>query len=345
MDLRRLGNSGTVVTKYCLGTMTFGAEADEAASHAMIDHYFAAGGNFIDTADVYAKGASEIIVGRWLKTRPTEAAQAVVGTKGRLPMGDGPNDLGSSRRYLGKALDSSLKRLGVERIDLYQMHAWDQMTPIEETLRFLEDAVRLGKIAYYGFSNYLGWQVSKTVYVAKALGFATPVTLQPQYNLLVREIELETVAACVDAGMGLLPWSPLGGGWLTGKYKRDIRPTGATRLGENPNSGNEAYHARSTSARTWAIIDTVSDIARGRGVSNAQVALAWVAQQPAVTSVILGARSKAQLADNLGAVDVTLTMDELERLGAVSALQIGEYPYGNLGIKQRFRRIEGGWST
>src|SRR6185312_13460662 len=166
-------------------------------------------GNFIDIADVYSTGVSEEIVGRWLKAHPHEARQAVVATKGRFPMGDGPNDLGLSRRHLGQALDDSLRRLGVGRIDLYQMHAWDALTPIEETLRFLGDAARAGKIAYYGFSNFLGWQVTKAVHVARALRLAPPVTLQPQYNLLVRDIEHEVVPACLDAGIGLLPWSPL----------------------------------------------------------------------------------------------------------------------------------------
>ena len=158
MELRRLGNSGAIVSAWCLGTMTFGHEADEATSFAMMDMYAKAGGNFLDTADVYTTGVSEQIVGRWLKARPTEAKQMLVATKGRFPMGDGPNDLGLSRRHLGLALDDSLKRLGIERIDLYQMHAWDALTPLEETLRFLDDAVHAGKIAYYGFSNYLGWR-------------------------------------------------------------------------------------------------------------------------------------------------------------------------------------------
>jgi aryl-alcohol dehydrogenase-like predicted oxidoreductase len=343
MQYRRLGNSGTVVTQYCLGTMTFGAEADEATSHAMLDDYFAAGGNFIDTADVYSDGASETIIGKWLKARQSEAAQAVVTTKGRLPIGNGPNDLGLSRRYLSRALDASLKRLTLDRVDLYQVHSWDQLTPVEETLRFLDDSVRAGKIAYYGFSNYLGWQISKSFYLAKATGFTLPVSLQPQYNLLVRDIELEVVPACIDAGIGLLPWSPLGGGWLTGKYRRDVRPSGSTRLGENPDSRNEAYASRNANDRTWAILDTVADIARSREVTAAQIALAWVAQQPAVTSVILGARTRVQLADNLAAADVTLNADELARLDAVTAIQMGEYPYGTVGIRQRFRRFEGGW--
>ncbi len=342
MDYRKLGPSGAVVSAYCLGTMTFGAEADEATSHQLMDDYFAAGGNFVDTADVYSNGASEEIVGRWLKAHPTEARQAVIATKGRFPMGTGPNDVGLSRRHLTHALNASLQRLGVEQIDLYQMHAWDALTPIEETLRFLDDAVRAGKIAYYGFSNYVGWHIAKAAEVAKANGFTRPVTLQPQYSLLVREIELEIIAACQDAGMGLMPWSPLGGGWLSGKYKRDQMPKGATRLGENPARGMEAFEPRNAEGRTWAIIGAVEDLAKARGASMAQVALAWVAAQPAVTSVILGARTRAQLADNLGAADLVLTAAEIAGLSEVSAPQVSDYPYGPGGTQQRVRKIEGG---
>lgn len=232
LEYRTLGNSGAVVSNYALGTMTFGAEATEETSHAILDGYVAAGGNFLDTADVYTAGASEEIIGRWLKKRPDARDSVVLASKGRFPMGTSPNDVGTSRRHLTRALDDSLRRLGVEQIDLYQMHAWDPITPLEETLRFLHDAVSCGKIAYYGFSNFLGWQLTKAVHVARAHGWNMPVTLQPQYSLLVREIESEIVPAALDAGIGLLPWSPLGGGWLTGKYKRDEPPTGATRLGE-----------------------------------------------------------------------------------------------------------------
>lgn len=342
MDYRKLGNSGAVVSSLCLGTMTFGAEADEATSFQLMDLYAEAGGNFLDTADVYSTGVSEEIVGRWLKAHPTEAGQMVVATKGRFPMGKGPNDIGISRRHLVQALDASLKRLGVEQIDLYQMHAWDALTPIEETLRFLDDAVSAGKIAYYGFSNFLGWHITKAVHLAKANHWVPPVTLQPQYNLLVREIELEIVPACLDAGIGLLPWSPLGGGWLAGKYQRDVKPTGATRLGENPNRGMEAFGPRNSQERTWQIIDAVANVAKTRGASSAQVALAWVAAQPAVTSVILGARTAEQLKDNLGAGSLTLGSDEIATLSAISAPLISDYPYGTAGTNQRYRKIEGG---
>ncbi len=340
MDYRMLGNSGAVVTNLCLGTMTFGAEADEATSFAMMDDFVEAGGNFIDTADVYSAGISEEIVGRWLKGK--KLRDLVIATKGRFPMGNGPNHLGTSRKHLAEALDASLRRLGVDQIDLYQMHAWDALTPIEETMLFLDDARRAGKIAYYGFSNYLGWHITKAVYTARMQGYAAPVTLQPQYNLLARDIEHEIIPACQDAGMGLLPWSPLGGGWLSGKYKRDQMPTGATRLGENPERGQEAYKGRNAQERTWTIIAAVEEIAESRGVSMAQVSLAWLLARPAVTSVILGARTREQLKDNMGVAAVTLTAEETTMLDEASAPIVPDYPYGVGGNRQRNRRIQGG---
>lgn len=340
MRYRRLGASGVVVSTYALGTMTFGSEADEGTSHALVDAYIAAGGNFIDTADVYSDGASEEIIGRWLAAHPREREQVVIATKARFPVGAGPNDLGTSRRHLGRALDASLRRLGVEQVDLYQMHAWDPVTPLEETLRFLDDAVRAGKIAYYGFSNFLGWQVTKAVHLARASGFTPPVTLQPQYSLLVRQIELEIVPSCVDANIGLLPWSPLAGGWLTGKYRRDATPSGASRLGEDPERGMEAWGRRGQQESTWRILGAVEEIARAKGISPAQVALAWLEARPAVTSVILGARNTDQLADNLAAASVELTPEERLRLDEVSAPVTADYPYGELAVEQRSRPID-----
>jgi aryl-alcohol dehydrogenase (NADP+) len=342
MQYRTLGHSGAVVTSFALGTMTFGAEATEETSHAILDGYFEAGGNFIDTADVYSAGVSEEIIGRWLAQRPEQREKAVIATKGRFPMGAAPNDVGTSRRHLARALDDSLRRLGVEQIDLYQMHAWDPITPLEETLRFLEDAVRSGKIAYYGFSNFLGWQLTKAVHVARSQGWNPPVSLQPQYSLLVRDIEFELVPAALDAGIGLLPWSPLGGGWLSGKYKRDQRPSGATRLGENPKRGMEAWQARNDNPRTWAVIDAVEDIASAHGASQSQVALAWLADRPAVTSVILGARTTEQLADNLAAAELTLSAEDITRLDSASEPETGVYPYGPMAREQRSRKMEGG---
>lgn len=342
MKYGTLGNSGAVVSNYALGTMTFGAEATEETSHAILDSYVAAGGNFIDTADVYSAGVSEEIIGRWLAQRPDTRDQMVVATKGRFPMGAAPNDVGTSRRHLTRALDDSLRRLRVEQIDLYQMHAWDPITPLEETLRFLQDSVSQGKIAYYGFSNFLGWQLTKAVHLAKAHGWSPPITLQPQYSLLVREIESEIVPAALDAGIGLLPWSPLGGGWLSGKYKRDQAPAGATRLGENPKRGMEAWQERNADPRTWDVIGAVEGIASVHGVSASQVALAWLANRPAVTSVILGARTTEQLADNLAAADLELSPEESQRLADVSSPRVGVYPYGPMAQEQRRRKIQGG---
>lgn len=342
MEYRKLGNSGAIVANFCLGTMTFGSESDEATSFRIMDDYVAAGGNFLDTANVYSDGVSEEIIGRWLKSKPGILRDLVITTKGRFPMGNGPNHLGLSRKSLQEALDASLKRLQVEHIDLYQMHAFDALTPLEETLRFLDDSIRNGKIAYYGFSNFLGWQMTKAVWIAKTGNFQPPVTLQPQYNLLVRDIEHEIVPAALDANIGLLPWSPLGGGWLSGKYKRDQMPSGATRLGENPKRGMEAYEKRNAEQRTWDVIGAVEDIAKARGISMAQVSLAWLAARPAVTSVILGARTVEQLADNLQAADLKLSTEEMATLDAASAPQVADYPYGEGGQKQRSRKMEGG---
>ncbi|WP_192595049.1 aldo/keto reductase [Nesterenkonia lutea] len=342
MTYRTLGRSGAVVSAQALGTMTFGAEADEPTSHALLDAYVAAGGNFIDTADVYSAGASEEIIGRWLASHPTEARQVVLATKGRFPMGQGPNDLGTSRRHLRHALDASLRRLGVDHIDLYQLHAWDALSPLDETLRFLDDAVTAGKIGYHGFSNFTGWQLTKAVHVADRHGWSLPVTLQPQYNLLVRGIEHEIVPAAIDAGIGLLPWSPLGGGWLSGKYRRDEPPTGSTRLGENPKRGMEAWEKRNGDERTWRVIDAVAAVADEHGATPSQVSLAWLAAQPGVTSVILGARNLDQLQDNMAADSLALSTEQLDRLTSASEPEMEDYPYGAAGIQQRHRKLSGG---
>src|SRR4051795_464026 len=332
MEYRTLGSSGAAVSTYALGTMTFGAEADEDAAHDQLDTFLEAGGTLVDTADVYTHGASEEIVGRWLDDRPADVTDRVVlATKARMAMGEDPNDVGLSRRHLSRALDAALSRLRVECIDLFQVHAWDPLTPIEETLGFFDDAVRSGKVRYAGLSNYTGWQVQKAVDVAEHRHLPRPVTLQPPYRLLSREIEWEVVPACLENGLGLLPWSPLGGGWLTGKYTRDQRPTGATRLGENPDQGVEAYGRRSPQQRTWDVIEAVEEIASARGATMAQVALAWLVDRPMMTSVILGARTLEQLTENLGAAGLHLGAEEIERLDAVSDPAPADYPYGGAG--------------
>jgi aryl-alcohol dehydrogenase-like predicted oxidoreductase len=343
MRYRTLGASGCAVSALALGTMTFGSETDEPGAHAQLDRFVDAGGTLIDTADVYSGSESESIIGRWLAKAPAARRdQVVIATKGRFPTGPGPNDLGLSRRHLSRAIDASLRRLGIDCIDLYQVHAHDPWAPLEETLRVLDDAVRLGKVNYVGLSNFTGWQVQKAVDVAVANHLSRPVTLQPQYNLLVREIEWEIVPACQAEGLGLLPWSPLGGGWLTGKYRRDERPVGATRLGENPDRGVEAYGRRSAQQRTWDVLAAVEAVAAGRGCSMAQVALAWLRERPAVSSVILGCRTTEQLDDNLGAADLDLGEAEVEALDQASDPGAADYPYGGPGVSQRSRPIEGG---
>jgi aryl-alcohol dehydrogenase-like predicted oxidoreductase len=343
MRYRTLGASGCSVSELALGAMTFGSETDEAGSHAQLDRFFEAGGTLIDTADVYSNTESESIIGRWLaKQSPAILDRVVIATKGRFPTGDGPNDLGLSRRHLSRAIEASLRRLGVECLDLYQVHGYDPLTPIEETLRALDDAVRAGKVNYVGLSNFAGWQVQKTVDVANARNLNRPVTLQPQYNLLVREIEWEIVPVCREEGLGLLPWSPLGGGWLTGKYSRDQVPTGATRLGEDPNRGVEAYGPRSSEQRTWDVLSAVETIARARGCSMAQVALSWVRDRPTVSSVILGCRTIEQLDDNLGAADLDLDEQETAALDKASDPGPAQYPYGPMALQQRSRKVQGG---
>lgn len=343
MRYRTLGASGCAVSAFALGTMTFGSETDEKGSHAQLDRFLEAGGNLIDTADVYSGTESESIIGRWLaKQSATVLDRVVIATKGRFPTGPGPNDVGLSRRHLSRAIDASLRRLGIDCIDLYQVHAHDPWAPIEETLRALDDAVHMGKVNYVGLSNFTGWQVQKAVDVARAHNLNGPITLQPQYNLLVREIEWEIVPACQAEGLGLLPWSPLGGGWLTGKYRRDQRPTGATRLGENPERGVEAYDRRGAQQRTWDVIAAVEAVAKAEGCSMAQVALSWARDRPAVSSVILGCRTIKQLDDNLGAAELDLSAEEIDALDQASDPGAADYPYGRPGTEQRSRKIEGG---
>jgi len=339
MDYRTLGRSGCAVSNLCLGTMTFGAETDEPGSHTQLDRFVEAGGTLVDTADVYSAGLSEEIIGRWFADRPADLTDRVVlATKGRFPMAAEPNGAGLSNRHLTRALDASLTRLGLDTVDLYQVHAFDAWTPLEETLRTLDGFVRDGKIRYYGLSNFTGWQLTKAVHLAQALNVAPPVTLQPQYSLIVREIEWEIVPAAQDAGLGLLPWSPLGGGWLSGKYQRDQRPTGDTRLGDDPNRGMEAWDRRGTE-RTWNIIDAVQKVAESRGVSMAEVALSWVTDRPAVSSTILGCRTLEQLDANLKAADLHLTTAETAALDEASDLGASDYPYGSMGIEQRSRSL------
>jgi aryl-alcohol dehydrogenase-like predicted oxidoreductase len=305
--------------------MTFGAETPEPDAHAILDRFVEAGGTFIDTADVYSAGVSEEIIGRWLARRGRHD-DLVIATKARFPVGDGAPS-GLSRRYLRRAVEANLRRLGVERIDLHQAHCWDPHTPIEETLDVYDDLVREGKIAYVGVSNFAGWQLQRTMLLGRERPRALPVTLQPQYSLLARGIEWEVTPVCEQEGIGILPWSPLGGGWLAGKYRRGERPTGATRLGEDPGRGQEAWDRRGTE-QTWEVLDVVREIAEDRGASMSQVALNWVNHRPDVVAAILGVRTVEQLEDNLGAAGWQLDPDQRARLDEVSLLPLPEYPYG-----------------
>ena len=331
MDERALGQSGLAVSVFGLGTMTFGHESDEAMSHAILDRYVEAGGAFIDTADVYSRGVSEEIIGRWL-SRHSGTEGLVIATKARFAMSDDPADSGAGRAHLERALEASLRRLGVDVIDLYQIHAWDPATPIEETLGTLNGFVESGKVRAIGMSNFLGWQLQRAVMTAERHGWAPIASLQPQYNLLARDIELELIPLCLEEGIGILPWSPLGGGWLTGKYARSARPTGTTRLGEEPDRGLEAYDLRNTD-RTWRILDSVAEFADRRGVTMSQMALNWLRQRPTVSSVLLGVRTTSQLEDNLAALDWELTSEEMRALNEVSAPGIPTYPQGFLEVE------------
>ena len=232
MEYRRLGESGTVVSRLALGSMYFGGETSETDAFGIMDAYVEAGGNLIDTANVYMGGQSEAIVGKWFAARPSEMTDRVVlTTKGRHSTHAGPNAAGLSRRGLQRLLDESLANLGRERIDLYQLHSWDPLTPPEETLRFLDAAVRAGKIHYVGLSNFTGWQLQLFVSTAREFGLEIPITLQQQYSLLSRENEWEVIPAALHNRIGLLPWSPLAGGFLAGKYQRGARPASGTRAG------------------------------------------------------------------------------------------------------------------
>ncbi len=334
MEQRPLGDSDLSVSVFGLGTMTFGAESDETTSHALLDRYLESGGAFLDTADVYARGRSEEIIGRWLARRGS-ADDLVIATKARFAMSDDPGDRGAGRAHLERALEASLRRLGVDVIDLYQIHAWDPDTPLEETLETLNEFVTSGKVRWIGVSNFMGWQLERAILTARHRGWAPVVSLQPQYNLLTRDIEQEIMPVCLEEGIGLLPWSPLGGGWLTGKYSAYVRPAGATRLGVDPDRGVEAYDLRNND-HTWRVVEAVRTIAAERGVTMSQVALNWVRQRPAVSSVLLGCRNLGQLKDNLGALHWELSPEEMGRLNEISAPGVPIYPHGFLEVEAGF---------
>lgn len=335
MELNLLGNTGVKVSELCLGTMTFGRETSEKDSHAVLDAFVEAGGNFIDTADVYSRGVSEEIVGRWLSGRCRE--DYIVATKVRFPMGDGPNEIGLSRKHIMDGVEASLRRLGTDYIDLYQVHAWDPLTPLDQTLGALDDLVRQGKVRYIGASNFKGWQLQKALDLSDAMGLERFVCLQPQYNLLSRATEYEVLDVCEHEGLGVIPWSPLRGGWLSGKFKRGMtEPPAGSRIEIAEQEGWGESWAAYNNEFTWEVIDALHEVAAEVGKTPAQVAINWLLCNPVVTAPIIGARTMKQLTDNLGAAGWRLTGQQLEKLDRASAMAVS-YPYDSDGNRQRSR--------
>jgi aryl-alcohol dehydrogenase-like predicted oxidoreductase len=334
MEFRYLGRTGLKVSELCLGTMHFGGRTDEATAHRMLDRFVEAGGTFIDTADVYGAGASEEIVGRWLARQPRD--NLVIATKAYGDMGPGPNDGGAGRKHLLSAVDASLRRLRTDHLDLYQIHVFDDATPIEETLSTLDGLVRAGKVRFLGASNYAGWQLQKSVDLARQHGWEPFACLQPLYNLLDREAEWDLVPVCRNEGVGIIPWSPLRGGWLSGRYRRGMAaPPAGSRVDVQAADGGwpEAWETYAND-RTWDVIDALVEVAEKTGRTPSQVALRWVMQRPAVTAPIIGARTLEQLEGNLAAAGSPLADEHVRRLTAVSDRPL-PYPFGLL---PRFRR-------
>ena len=334
MNYRYLGNTGLKVSELCLGSMTFGHKSigtSEDISRQMLDRFVESGGNFIDTANVYSRGVSEEIVGRWLKDKQRD--DFVVATKVRFPMGEGPNEVGLTRKHILASVEQSLKRLGTTHIDLYQVHVWDEVTPLEETLSTLNTLVQSGKVRYIGASNFAGWQLQKAIDISRQRGWEPFCCLQPQYNLLCRSTEWEVLPVCEHEGLGVIPWSPLLGGWLSGKFHRGMTaPPEDTRVTvvketDHPWSAYNNEH-------TWKVIDTLFGVAKEVGKTPAQVAIRWLMQRPSITAPIIGARTVKQLEDNLGACGWSLNGAEMTRLDQVSALP-QSYPYDIITLAQR----------
>jgi aryl-alcohol dehydrogenase-like predicted oxidoreductase len=333
MEYRFLGHTGLKVSELCMGTQTFGWGADEAEAHTMADCFIEAGGNFLDTSNIYNEGQSETILGRWLK-KTGKRSQLVIATKVFFPTGKGPNDTGLSRKHLFDQIDASLRRLQTDYVDLYQTHCWDASTPLEETLRALDDLVRAGKVRYIGASNFTPSQLMRAVMLSAMHGWARIDCLQPEYSLLVRSTEWELLPLCRAEGIGVICWSPLAGGWLTGKYRRDQPPPPNSRVGR-ADRWDDLPEQRETE-RTWQIIDALREIADARGKTPSQVALNWLLRQPGVTAPIFGARTLAQLEQNLGSVGWALSPDEVARLSAASDIPLPS-PYSFIARYTRRR--------
>ena len=319
MEYVNLGRTGLRVSRLCLGTMTFGSTEwrpwilPEDAGRPFIRHAIEAGINFFDTADMYSRGVSEEIVGRALNDF-TSRDQVVIATKAFFPMGDGPNDRGLSRKHLFDAIDASLRRLGTDYVDLYQIHRFDPHTPIEETLEALNDIVRAGKARYIGASSMYAWQFAQMLQVSERRGWARFVSMQNHYNLVYREEEREMLPLCRAEGIGIIPWSPLARGFLAGNRDRAAGPEekkgGETLRAQTDEYAQSLYYADSD----FRVVDRVVEIAGGRGVTPAQVALAWILHQPGVTAPIIGVTKVEQLDDAVAALDVTLDDEECRRL-------------------------------
>ncbi len=326
MQYRLLGRSGLKVSELCLGTMVFGDEstrgAPEKESIKMIHRYMDAGGNHIDTANVYADRRSEEIVGVALKGR---RGDVILATKVRFATSDGPNDEGLSRYNILRSVEASLKRLQTDHIDLLYMHCWDPLTPLGESLRAFEDLVAAGKVRYIGVSNFKAWQLMKALDISSSRGWTRFVAGQYQYSLIVRDIEREFIDLFQETGVGLVPWGPLGGGFLSGKYSRREGKPSEGRLAMMTDETEEAWHRRSNE-RNWAIINHLDEIAKAHGSTHAQIALAWLLEQPTVCSVVIGVRTMAQLEDNLKAIEIELTREQRVQLDQISAFELG-YPY------------------
>jgi aryl-alcohol dehydrogenase-like predicted oxidoreductase len=341
MEYRKLGPSGLRVSTLCLGTMTFGEAdeqsfmhnvgCDEQTSFAIMSRALDAGVNFFDTADVYGQdGLTERVIGKWFHDAGRRD-DVVLATKFRFAMGKGPNKSGGSRYRIVRAVEESLRRLRTDRIDLYQIHMQDIDTPEEETLRALDDLVRQGKVLYIGCSNYAAYRLVESLWISKTQGLERFVSAQMQYSLVTREIEREHVPVCRDHAVGILPWSPLGGGFLSGKYRKGQAPAAGTRLEQWKDRWG-----RFDNERNWRILAAVDRVAEATGRSTSQVALAWLLRKPTVTSVIFGARSIEQLEDNLGAAELKLSDEQLAALDEASAFELG-YPYDFMG------RIQSRW--
>jgi aryl-alcohol dehydrogenase-like predicted oxidoreductase len=324
-ELRNLGRSGLRVSPLCLGAMNFGNAqfgCDEETSVGIIHAYLDAGHNFIDTANVYSGARSETIVGKAVKDRRDAV---VIATKAASPLGAGPFETGASRKHVVKACEDSLRRLGTDYIDLYQMHRYDETTPLEETLSTLNDLVRQGKVRYIGVSNWTASQIVEACLIIAAKGWEPLVSLQPQYSILTRDIEVEILPACRKFGLGVIPWSPLAGGMLTGKYRPGEDPSEGTRFAA-PGPFQAVWRTRALNERNHAIVSLVLKEARLLNQSPIALALAWNLARPGVVAPIIGPKTQAQLADNLAALDVDLPSDTIERIDAASEPHL-PYPH------------------